>query len=299
MGIPCVLRQGLPPLDYGWHLKQNNNTLFTTVPKDNGQFAVILNHPIIRGVTTEMLRWWFQRFLSLKVKLYNVPGVEDGRVVPAYFLWHPQDHIGVKAVSGTDENGFMTKGTVAALAEAMDSEKYGYKYLMDSSLNIIELEQDQGLFMGQDFPIFGPMVRARICWKQLPGGVMYHYEIAVGLNEHAGYSSFLKRILNGQAQKTFSEPLFKAWHRHNTIEVGTFENFLPSLWKQRDPTDHFKTLTFDALTMNAASSYPQQQMPADATLFHERVKLYQESNDLVHDVIIANPAMVKGEKAKP
>merc|ERR1712113_754119 len=94
-----------------------------------------------------------------------------------------------KAVSGTDENGFMTKGTVAALAEAMDSEKYGYKYLMDSSLNIIELEQDQGLFMGQDFPIFGPMVRARICWKQLPGGVMYHYEIAVGLNEHAGYSS--------------------------------------------------------------------------------------------------------------
>merc|ERR1712217_456781 len=93
----------------------------------------------------------------------------------------------------------------------------------------------------------------------------------------AGYSSFLKRILNGQAQKTFSEPLFKAWHRHNTIEVGTFENFLPSLWKQRDPTDHFKTLTFDAQTMNAASSYPQEQMPADATLFHERVPGEQRS----------------------
>jgi len=261
----------------------------------NGQFCVILHHPIIRGITKEMLLWWFQRFLNLQVKLYNVPGVEDGRVVPAYFLWHPIDHVGVKLISGADENGLMQAGTIAALAECMSADKYGYKYLVDSKSSIKELDEEQGLLMGADAPIFGPVMRGRICWKELPEGIMYHYELAIGLNNQRGCSSCIKALLNNRVKRTFNEPLIRAWRRHNTIEAGTFENFLPSLWKQRDPTDHFKILTYDAKSMNAAASYPRAQLPADPALYEKRVKAYQECEDIVNDVIIAKPAMVRGD----
>ena len=62
--------------------------------------------------------------------------------------------------------------------------------------------------------------------------------------------------------------MFAAWHQHNTIEVATFEHFLPALYAQRDkfkngdPTT--AVLIYDAATMDTAKNLSNDQKVADA-----------------------------------
>ncbi|MEM9400726.1 MAG: hypothetical protein AAF984_11010, partial [Verrucomicrobiota bacterium] len=81
-----------PERDYGWELKPLSSTRFDIHQRDNGQFCCVLNHSLLREVTSEMIYWWFQRFQNMKVKLDNVVGYE-GKTVPGYWLWHPSDHV--------------------------------------------------------------------------------------------------------------------------------------------------------------------------------------------------------------
>ncbi len=47
-------------------------------------------------------------------------------------------------------------------------------------------------------------------------------------------NNFLAKTINKLLTKELSTDFFEAWHLHNTIEVGTFENFLPALYEQRE-----------------------------------------------------------------
>jgi len=71
--------------DFGWELKSLESTKFGIHQKDNGQFCVVLNHSLLRGVTSEMIHWWFLNFPNLTVNLVDIEGYE-GEKVPAYWL---------------------------------------------------------------------------------------------------------------------------------------------------------------------------------------------------------------------
>ena len=58
-----------PERAFGWNLKPITSAHFAIHERDNGQFCVILHHALLRGVTSEMLHWWFLHFTSLRTTL--------------------------------------------------------------------------------------------------------------------------------------------------------------------------------------------------------------------------------------
>jgi len=94
--------------------------------------------------------------------------------------------------------------------------------------------------------------------------------------KHINGKLFIARILNKKIRHKFSEENFAAWHLHNAIDVGAFENFLPALYTQRENLDdlHYSK------DMNSKLSTLTEQKPGfDETLQGERVKGYQDCSD--------------------
>merc|ERR1711869_156511 len=76
--------------------------------------------------------------------------------------------------------------------------------------------------MGKVVPFLGPMMRTRIFWHDTPEGVLYQYEMVIG-QHNAGP---LSNLIRSKITAGFTAEMVSAWNRHNSIEVGTFENFL-------------------------------------------------------------------------
>ncbi|MEL7446195.1 MAG: hypothetical protein AAGK02_10320 [Pseudomonadota bacterium] len=218
---------------FGWALRPASASHFAIHQRANGQFCVVLNHALLRGVTAEMLHWWFLHFPLLKVRLRDVPGY-DGTVVPAYALWHPSDHHSAQLRGTLGPGGTSKVGAKIHIREAMQYERYGWKYPVDTELGIFYVDGD-GWAMGRKVPLLGPVMVLRIHFRDIYDGaqhvgVHYHYEVVIGLSgEHV-----LARWINAKLSAKFGPEFFSAWHLHNVIEVGTFENFLAPLFAQRN-----------------------------------------------------------------
>ncbi|MEM7473342.1 MAG: hypothetical protein AAGF55_04120 [Pseudomonadota bacterium] len=258
--------------DFGWALKPNASAHFHIQKRPNGQFSVVLNHALLRGVRAEMIYWWFLNFTRLSVHLRDTPGYE-GQHVSAYLLWHPRDHLSATLSGKTAEDGAPQPGTKIHIREAMQYEKHGWKYPVDAALTVQYVGTD-GWAMGKTLPVFGPVMMLRIHYRDVFDGdahlgAHYHYEIVIG----ASANNPVARFLNGRLSSEFGPEFFEAWQRHNVIEVGTFENFLPVLFAQMDA---LSTL-----------SYSRDQDPApqgaqeghDQALFDARVKGFADATD--------------------
>ena len=260
--------------DYGWELKPTSSTYFSIFTRDNGQMCIVLEHALIRGCTTEMIYWWFRHFANLKVKLIDIEGYRNVEV-PGYFLWHPSDHIGVSISGDLDEEGCAKAGSYIHIQEAFQAKKYGLKYQVDSKIKVFYCEKD-GWAMGKDIPLLGRMMCLRNHFKDIYEdgkiiGVHYFYEVIIGLSS----KSVMAKFMNSRIKQQFSEEMFTAWHLHNAIEVGTFENFLPALYAQRNQLDQ---LVYEK-SMNPELSSPSLQKGYDEALFDRRVAGYQNARD--------------------
>ena len=259
-----------PERDYGWELKQTSSTYFEIHQRDNGQFACILNHSLLRGVTSEMIAWWFQRFQNMKVTLEDVEGFE-GKTVPVYLLWHPSDHINATLKGKIGAEFIATAGDTIHIQEAMQYKKYGLKYPVDKELEVFYCQPD-GWAMGKKLPLLGEVVVLRVHFKDaIEGdeviGVHYHYEVVIGLSGKDPVSRFINRKLTADIGPEF----FEAWHLHNAIEVGTFENFLPALYAQKSNTGSLRY----SKSMNPALTTKAKQTGHNEELFKSRVEGYR------------------------
>ena len=261
-----------PARDYGWELKPVSSSHFEIHKKANGQFCVVLNHALLRGVSAEMLRWWFRNFTDLKVRLNGVPGY-DGKVVPAYLLWHPSDHVnatlsGTRALDGTAQAGCKIH-----IQEAMQYDTYGWKYPVDAELTVAYVGPD-GWAMGKFIPVLGPVMMLRIHFKDVVEngkhiGTHYHYEVVIGLRGNNPISKSINKKIAGE----YGPEFFAAWQRHNVIEVGVFENFLPPLFAQKQDL----TNLIYSPDMNPDLPSPKDQTGFDRRLFEARVDAYTQS----------------------
>ncbi|MEO1028123.1 MAG: hypothetical protein AAFX02_03585, partial [Pseudomonadota bacterium] len=251
------------PRDFGWALKPNESAYFDIQKRFNGQFSVVLNHALLRGVRAEMIHWWFLNFTRLSVLLADTPGYE-GRHVPGYLLWHPQDHLSATLQGKTAPDDTPQRGTKIHIREAMQYDKHGWKYPVDAALQVHYVGAD-GWAMGKTLPVFGPVMMLRIHFHDAYDGDVhlgahYHYEIVIGTSADNPIARFLNKRLSFE----FGPEFFAAWQRHNVIEVGTFENFLPVLFAQKDDLSNL--------------TYSRDQDPApqglqnghDQTLFNAR-----------------------------
>ena len=260
--------------DFGWALKPKDSTLFEIHQRPNGQFCVVLNHALLRGVTSEMIFWWFKNFPNLQVMLADVQGYED-KTVPGYLLWHPSDHASATLSGKLGPGGTSRAGAKIHIQEAMQYKKFGLKYPVDTALSIFYHGPD-GWAMGKKIPVLGHVMCLRIHFKDVIEageivGVHYHYEVVIG----ATGNNPIVRAFNKKLTKEYSPEFFAAWHLHNTIEVGTFENFLPALFLQRD---HGLNLHY-AKQMNLMSGNTEIQSAAAPALFEERVAGYKSAKD--------------------
>lgn len=259
--------------NYHWDLKPVSSSHFDIHQRDNGQFCVVLNHALLRGVSAQMLQWWFMNFTRLEVLLRDVPGYE-GQRVPGYWLWHPVDHLSAELSGALGPGGVAQKGCFIHIREAMQYDRYGWRYPVDTELKVLYVGAD-GWTMGKVLPLIGPVMMLRIHFKDVfengqHVGVHYHYEVVIGVTGNNAVARFINRRITGE----FGTEFFAAWQRHNVIEVGTFENFLPALYAQKD---NLSSLEYSR-DMNPDLPSPDTQQGYDGGLFERRLLGYRNTN---------------------
>jgi len=260
--------------EYGWRLKPTSSTRFEIVEKENGQFCAVLNHSLLRGVSSEMIAWWFRNFANLKVTLTDTPGYEN-KTVDGYLLWHPSDHCSAALKGKLGPGGVAQAGAQIVIQEAMQYEKYGMRYPVNTALSIFYCSGD-GWAMGKSLPLIGKVMCLRIHFRDVVEngaaiGCHYHYEVVIG----ASGNNPLIRALNHKITSDYSPEFFEAWHLHNTIEVGTFENFLPALYAQRKSP---LAMSY-SMDMDPAQGFAHAQSAFDQSLFEMRVSGFKDAAD--------------------
>ena len=260
--------------DFGWELKTIDSVFFQVVRNKTNQICVVLEHSLLRGVTTEMIYWWFHHFPSMEVTLEDIAGYE-GKKVPGYFLWHPSDHVSARLEGKVGSGNTSRAGAKIHIQEVMQYEKYGLRFPVDQALEIFYHEQD-GWSMGKQVPLVGMMMCLRISFKDVYEdgeiiGVHYHYEVVAGSHKQNLIAKKITSKIIGQ----FGADFWEAWLTHNTIEVGVFENFLPVLYEQRND---LKNLRYGK-EMNPIKESPNGLKGYSKELFEERVRGYEESRN--------------------
>jgi len=261
---------------FGWKLKSISSINWGVVQNKTGQNCAILEHSLLRGVTSEMIAWWFRNFANLRVTLNDVEGYE-GKKVPAYLLWHPSDHVNAQFKGNLGENNTARAGAKIHIQETMQYNKYDFKYPVNKELEIFYCEND-GWGMGMKIPFIGTMMFLRISYKDVYKdgkivGVHYHYEVVAGTNKQ----NFIAKAINKKVIGGYDSEFWEAWITHNTIEVGVFENFLPALYSQRNDLDNLHySKSMNPITHEIAS---QDQEGFDKYLFEERLKGYKLSEN--------------------
>lgn len=177
-----------------------------------GVFNLTIEHDIIRGVTPEMLLWWFQHIGG------NM--TYQGNTYPKYLVWHPKDHI-YWSLAPQSMNKTVGAGSRFRIVEAFDRNM---KYLVDSTELVTKLDAT-GIRL---IKTIGSAVVFSLEHNFIPDGsnTIYKSRMMVGAHQPiAGtlFNTLIRPFL-------FPTPMATAWLKHNVEEVGNFEFFLPELF---------------------------------------------------------------------
>jgi hypothetical protein len=207
-------RLALKPLNIAWTCKAVETAKSDLAILADGRLHCWIEHELIRGVTPQMLVWWFKH-LEGEVSV-------QGERLSRYRLWHPRDHIAIE-YSRRNCDGSVGVGCVIHLTEMLGGDE---RYLIDTHTEILKLDE-QGFIHR---PKFHGMRLALMEYEFEPreGGVLYRNSLTVGAR------GFLGRVINPCIRAVlFGEERARAWIKHNVEEVGNFESFLPSLYAAR------------------------------------------------------------------
>jgi len=186
-----------------------------------GGIRVQIEHDDIKGVTPEMLQWWFENLAATTTwngKDFSGPEIFN------YHLWHHRDHIRVTPISdapdGTKNNGFR----VGALSR-IDEQFNDYRDRVHQVMRTTRLDTSEFTF-----EILGPggVAAGRIIhlYAPVPGGVSFYAETAVDFR-----IPIIGLLLNRTFRPlVFSKATADHWIRHNIEETGRTEDILPVLY---------------------------------------------------------------------
>jgi hypothetical protein len=222
-----------PPLPIYWKPKPLSSATTRVSRLPNGQLELVIKHDLLKGVTREMLAWWFARIDGL---------IEyQGRVLPRYRVWHPRDHIFYQDLT-RDADGVGGVGTYRLIVEAFQQNP---RYLVNIVDRVVKLDET-GILLSTEqasitmgtlqtplLPLGVEMSTLQHDFIAAPLGTRYESRLVVGHD-----SLFGRLLLNRYALPLFvmSEDMGRAWLQHNVEEVGHFEQFLPSFydrWQDR------------------------------------------------------------------
>ncbi|MEU6559360.1 hypothetical protein [Nocardia nova] len=191
-----------------------------------GAILVQIEHDDIKGVTPEMIRWWFENLSGTTT--WN--GADfSGPEVDHNLLWHHRDHIRVtpltSAPGGPKNNGFQ----VGALSR-IDEQFNDYRDRIHHAMRTVRLDDAEFVF-----EILGPggIVGGRIThrYAPTPGGVSFYCETLLDFR-----IPVLGPILNWIVRPlVYSRKTADHWIRHNIEETGRTEDILPVIYAAAHP----------------------------------------------------------------
>lgn len=199
------------PLDIPWVKKLAASARSGIDILPDGRIKCWIDHEVIRGVTPQMLVWWFK----------HLEGDMEyaGKKLNRYRVWHPHDHIAIEyAKKNTDST--VGVGSVIHLTEMLGANP---DYLVDVHTEIVKLDE-QGF--GHRPKMHGFKLAAMDYeFKAVPGGTQYNNSLVIGTEK------FFGAVVNPLIRQfAFDQARGRAWIQHNVEEVGNFEAFLPQLF---------------------------------------------------------------------
>jgi len=180
-----------------------------------GQLQLTIEHDVIRGVSPQMLRWWFENLSRTMV--------HRGTTYPRYLLWHPRDHIQME-VAVPSASGGGGQGATWRIVEAFAANPGFY---VDSTVYVEKLD-DEGLTLVRR-QRGGEFFRLEHRFAAVSEGSSYRSRMLVGPD-----SGMARPIFNHLVRPwVFPDEMGAAWLTHNVEEVGMLEHILPSLYAGR------------------------------------------------------------------
>lgn len=178
----------------------------------DGRIHCRIEHETVRGVTPQMLVWWFSHLEGD----IEIGGVRYNR----YRVWHPRDHLFAE-YARRNPDGTVGVGSVIHLAEMFDANP---RYLIHIFTEIVKLDETGY----EHHPrIHGlQLAEMKYSFEAVAGGTRYSNSLTIGFKGIWGkiFNPLIRRFI-------FDEKRGHAWIKHNIEEVGNFEFFLPALYE--------------------------------------------------------------------
>lgn len=182
----------------------------------DGSITVQIEHDTVRGVTPEMMRWWFENLSATTT--WN--GADfAGPEISHYHLWHHRDHISVTPLTPGPHgnNGFAVHAT-----SQIDEQFNDYHDRIRAEVVTTRLDDEEFTF---EIRKFGRTV-GRIVHAYGPerGGLRFYAETTISLG------SGLASLANAIRPLFYTTRSAEHWIRHNIEETGRSEDIIPTLY---------------------------------------------------------------------
>ncbi len=206
-----------------------------------GRVRAWIEHDTMKGVTPEILRWWFENIDTWT--RYNGSDF-TGPSVPVYRYWHPFDHIAVRWRRRVYVRGRLGPGSVIEI-----NEDIGGKHAVRAKARVSRFDDEAFNF---DL-LLGGLIRVGSLdhlYAEVEGGSSFYTEARVGVKV-----PIIGRLLNWAIRRKFTEELLRDWIVHNIEESGETEKFVPALFEEARKTatviDRMKTARSRRPTLSA------------------------------------------------
>lgn len=190
----------------------------------DGSIRVQIEHDTIKGVTPEMLRWWFENLAGTTT--WN--GVDfAGPEVSHYHLWHHRDHIAVTPLTHPD--GARNNGFALGQMSRIDEQFNDYH-------DRVHVEVKTSVFTDREYTFtiskMGTKIGHLIHRFEPEGeGCSFYCESYFGMKVPVLGFLFNWLIL----PRIYSRKSGENWIRHNIEETGRTEDILPVLFARAHP----------------------------------------------------------------
>jgi len=202
------------PVPLPWGLKPLGSAECGAERLPDGRLSYWIRHDIVKGVTPRMLAWWFSHLEG--------DVVIAGQRINRYRAWHPYDHVHASYARRLAD-GSVGPGAAIRLQEFLGADRH---YAVDTVTDIEKLDEEGFIHNPRVHGIAG-LVRMEYRFRRVDEGTLYENRLLVG-----GVAGW-RRLVTPLAQRfAFDRAHGIAWLRHNIEEVGQFERFLPTLYRE-------------------------------------------------------------------
>jgi len=189
----------------------------------DGSIRVQIEHDTIKGVTPEMMRWWFENLAMTTT--WNGDDL-GGPEVSFYHLWHHRDHIAVTPLTmgrdGAKNNGF------ALGAKSMIQEQFNDHHdRIQATVLTTRLNNQEFTFVIKKFGLTaGHIVHL---YSPTPDGISFYAETVIGSK-----IPIIGWLLNWLIIPwIYTKKSAENWIRHNIEETGRSETVIPPLYAMK------------------------------------------------------------------